>query len=243
MSSIRDFIYLETAFRCVNCSGRLTKYKDELGNIYYVCDDCKSKYFATKKPRGRFIIDIGVMIAVLLFFMSNYTDEYPLADYIVAWFILMGIAVLLMIIATIISHYVFDEINLIEDTDNKEKGKFTGSLADFLLRRNQTLCPICYARKALVSKKGKDGGVYYHCLSCNKLFVESKNYNIFSISFLAIIGIILFGLSHFIKGFWLIIIFTTVFFLYYVVIWLLYKYKDFDFYRQMSAAERNRKVL
>ena len=66
MSSIRDFIYLETAFRCVNCSGRLTKYKDELGNIYYVCDACKSKYFATK-TKGRFIIDIGVMIAVLLF--------------------------------------------------------------------------------------------------------------------------------------------------------------------------------
>ena len=92
MSSIRDFIYLESAFRCVSCSGQLKKYKDGLGNIYYICNSCNKKYYATKKPRVRYLIDIGVMVAALLFFMSRYTDKYRLTDYVVACFLCCSIS-------------------------------------------------------------------------------------------------------------------------------------------------------
>lgn len=243
MSSLRDFIYLETAFRCVSCSGTLKKYKDQLGNIYYVCNSCNKKYFATKKPKYRYIIDIGVILAVLLFFISRTTDKYSIFEYIEAWLIFMGIVSLAFVLITFISHYVFDEVNLIEDTKMKEKRKFTGSFADFLLRRHQTLCPICNGKRALISQKGKDGKLYYHCLACNQMFVENNKFNLFSISYLLLMAGILFILSKYIEVIWLVILFTFVFFLYYVIIWLLYKYKNIEFYHQMSAAERNKKVL
>ncbi len=243
MSSIRDFIYLESAFRCVSCSGRLTKYRDELGNIYYICNSCHKKYYATKRPKYRYLIDVGVMFAVLLFFMSKTTDKFSIIDYIEAWFIFIGIVAIVFVIGTFISHYIFDEVNLIEDTRKKKKGKFDGSLSDFLLRRHQTLCPVCNSRQALINKKGKDGKTYYQCLACNRLFVENKNFNIFSISYLAVTGIVFYLVTRIVINVWLVLLLVLVFFLYYVVIWLLYKYKDFEFYHQMSAAERNKKVL
>lgn len=243
MSSIREFIYLETAFRCVNCSGRLTKYKDELDNIYYVCNSCNSKYFATKKPKTRYVIDIGVMFLILLFFIYKNTDKFSVFDYISAWFILVGFFAFIMIFITFVSHYVFDEINLIENIKNKPKRKFTGSLVDFLLRRHQTICPICNARHALVNKKGKDSRIYYHCVACEKLFIENKKFNIFSVSYLLVMGILFLILTYFTKSLWLLLVFILIFFLYYVIIWLLYKYKDIEFYNQMSAAERNKKLF
>lgn len=243
MSSIRDFIYLETAFRCINCSGRLKKYKDQLDNIYYVCNSCNKKYYATKKPKIRYVIDIGVMFVVLLFFIYKNTDKFSVFDYISAWFIFVGFIAFVMVFITFISHYVFDEINLIEDTKNKPKGKFTGSLTDFLLRRHQTICPVCNARHALVNKKGKDGKIYYQCVACEKLFIENKKFNTLSVSYLLLVGIIFFILTYFTKSLWLLLLFVLVFFLYYMLIWLLYKYKGVEFYNQMSAVERNKKLF
>ena len=243
MSSIRDFIYLESAFRCVSCSGQLKKYKDGLGNIYYICNSCNKNYYATKKPRVRYLIDIGVMVAALLFFMSRYTDKYRLTDYVVAWLLFVALSAIVILFTTLISHYLFDEVNLIEDTKKKEKRKFNGSLIDFLLRRHQTLCPVCNSRRSLVNKKGKDGKTYYQCLACNQFFVESKTFTNFSISYLLVMGIILYGIYYFTKSMWVAILFTVILFLYYVAIWLLYKYKGFEFYHQMTAAERNKKVL
>ncbi|MGI6608599.1 MAG: hypothetical protein ACOX1F_06490 [Erysipelotrichaceae bacterium] len=206
MSSIRDFIYLESAFRCVNCNGPLKKYRDELGNIYYVCNSCRKKYFATKKPKTRYLLDISVAVVIILFFMSLNTDKYSLADYIGAWLIVVGFAAFVIISSTFINHYIFDEINLIEDTKKKTKGKFTGSLADFLLRRHQTLCPVCTCRHALINKKGKDGKIYYQCLACNQLFVENDKFNIFSVSYLLLMGIGFFVITRFIKNLWLLVI-------------------------------------
>ena len=243
MSSIREFIYLESALRCVSCSGRLKKYKDELGNIYYICTSCNKKYFATKKPKIRYLIDVAVIMAILLFFLSKNTEKYSIFDYVVAWFLFIGIVAILMLVGTIINHYLFDEVNLIEDTKKKEKRKFKGSLTDFLLRRHQTLCPVCNARCSLVNLKGKDGKIYYRCVACGNLFVENKKFNILSVSYLLLMGVVLFAITYLFKSIWLVVIFTSIFFFYYVILWLLYKYKNLEFYQQMTAVERNKKLL